>query len=358
MHTLTADRADEWERFVSLAPGSKIEHTLQWRDTIASTYSNCVPLYLYAESERTMLAVLPCFRVHSPLFGQRILSQPFMDAGGILGNASRPVIDAFADFLRLQSRGARFAEIRLSEWMPNFPHQTESWRAAGARVGKERQQVILALSHADKVWEEADKHARNDVRKAQKSGLTLREMELGRELDSFYVLYRRTMHGFGTPHHSREYFTNLFAKVPSACIRGWNAYAGDRLAASLMLLVCNRYAFVAFNVSEPFLRDVRPNDLLYWTAIEWACSMGCAFIDFGQADTSAPAGSHARGLLEFKLKWGGKIYQRPSYYLPLAGDAPSSDGGARNARKFTRLWAAMPSFITDAIGPTLCAQWG
>lgn len=358
VHQLVPEREDEWTRLVEETPGSKIEHTLAWRNAVSRTYPNCTPLYLMAEREGNCVAGFPSFRVQSRLFGPRIISQPFMDNGGVVGKPELPVIKAFADYLRLQGR-ASYAEIRLGEWMPNFSGQLSSWEAAGARPFKQRGQVILALTDSKTTWTNLDKHARNDVRKAEKSGLYLTDMDLGKELDAFYPLYRRAMHGFGSPHHAREYFTNLFAKLPGGSVRGWNAYSGGKLAGSLLLLLGNHYAYAAFNVSEPSLREARPNDLLYWNAIVWATRQGCTAFDFGQVDDSAPFGSRAAGLLEFKLKWGGKVFSRPFLTLPIRSRASNEQGKSGGfLRHLSAAWALAPAFITNRLGPSVCSQLG
>jgi lipid II:glycine glycyltransferase (peptidoglycan interpeptide bridge formation enzyme) len=96
---------------------------------------------------------------------------------------------------------------------------------------------------------------------------------------------------------------------------------------------------------------------LYWEIIKTSLKREIKIMDLGQVDINCDSGSHAEGLLKFKEKWLGKIYQRA--YFTYEFGRPL-DKKARNSRyNMIRLfWKKLPLFVVKIIGPRICAQLG
>lgn len=124
-----------------------------------------------------------------------------------------------------------------------------------------------------------DKKTRNEVRKSEKAGFTLRigGSEL---LDNFYLLYRENMERHGTPAKAKKYFEELFSCFGKKC-RIVAAYDGDILAGANLILLHNAYLRLSFNVSKTSYWDRCVNNILYDTMIVSSYDAGVRIFDFG-----------------------------------------------------------------------------
>ena len=124
-----------------------------------------------------------------------------------------------------------------------------------------------------------DKKTRNEVRKSEKAGFTLRigGPEL---LDDFYLLYRENMERHGTPPKTKEYFEDLLSCFGEKC-RIVAAYDGAVLAGANFTLLHNEYLRLSFNVSKTTYWDRCVNNILYDAMIVSSYDAGVCVFDFG-----------------------------------------------------------------------------
>src|SRR5204862_6145940 len=115
-------------------------------------------------------------------------------------NAARALLDAAI----AAGREHRCRHVELRHFRQQF---------ADLPCKRHKVAMMLPLSAAPALWEGLDRKARNQVRKAQKSGLTYREG--GQELlDAFYVVFARNMRDLGTPAQSPRFFAEVLRAFP------------------------------------------------------------------------------------------------------------------------------------------------
>ena len=68
---------------------TRIQHIPEFSKILNSTYRNVKPLNKVSKEEGETKAVLPATHMKSVLFGSKIVSQPFIDCGGFLGEITR-----------------------------------------------------------------------------------------------------------------------------------------------------------------------------------------------------------------------------------------------------------------------------
>jgi len=78
------------------------------------------------------------------------------------------------------------------------------------------------------------------------------------------------------------------------------AYKDGKLIAGLLLLMYGQTMTYKFGASDRASLKLRPNDLLFWTAIQWGCDHGYKAFDLGRTDIGNT------GLRSFKAGWGAK----------------------------------------------------
>jgi lipid II:glycine glycyltransferase (peptidoglycan interpeptide bridge formation enzyme) len=181
------------------------------------------------------------------------------------------------------------------------------------------------------------------VLKAEREGVAVRFANDPSELvRTFYELHMATRARLGIPVQSRRYF-RLFWQSLIASGLGFVllASAGGRTVAGAVFLAWNGTITYKYGASSPEFWGLRPNNLLFWTAIKWGCMNGYRTFSFGRTDIKD------EGLRKFKQGWG--TLEEPLVYSTL-GDVPSEAATARLAALLRPIMRRMPPWVCRAVG--------
>ena len=214
-----AAHAAEWDAFVAAHPHATGYHEWAWRGVFERSFGHGSE-YLVARRGGQIDAVLPLVEVRSWIFGHFLTSLPFVNYGGVLARSpesARALVDAATALSR--TRGCRHVELR------HVGRQFESLPVRGHKV-------TMHLALATGMWERLDRKVRNQIRKAEKSDLTVEEG--GAELlDAFYQVFARNMRDLGTPVYARNFFAEILAAFPDRARLVVVRRKGDPIAAGL-----------------------------------------------------------------------------------------------------------------------------
>jgi lipid II:glycine glycyltransferase (peptidoglycan interpeptide bridge formation enzyme) len=299
---------------------------------LESSYPNCKDI---------STSNLPKVKVKSFIFGERIISLPFLDVIEVKDIEKEDV-----------SETLNF-EVRLSEFYAGFFSLKKKLIEFGFKENFVKAHIVSELTSEEDFWKRFHKHTRNDIRKAEKSGLKIKKINSLIELKKFYFLYLKEMKNFGTPQHSFKFFENCFNLLKKDFC-GFNCYKRKKLIASVILFINNDYGYVSFNVSDSNFRNFRPNDFLYGNLIRWAIKNKIKFFDLGQVDLNPTKNSREENLLKFKRKWLGKEYRR--IYFTKGFDYKQKK--KESLKKFRRIWRHLPTPIIKIIGPRVVSRMG
>jgi CelD/BcsL family acetyltransferase involved in cellulose biosynthesis len=182
-----------------------------------------------------------------------------------------------------------------------------------------------------------------NVRKAERSGLTLRRADAPEDLtESFYKLHLRTRRRLGVPVQPRRFFDVLWHRLIAPGLGFVDlAYHGRLPVAGAVFLTAGRTVVYKYGASEPSSWPLRPNNLIFWDAIRWGCENGFAAFDFGRSELDN------RGLRRFKSGWGA--IEEPLVYATL-GAMPSRKGRVIGASLLPPLIRRGPLWFCRAIG--------
>jgi FemAB-related protein (PEP-CTERM system-associated) len=195
------------------------------------------------------------------------------------------------------------------------------------------------------MWEAFDRKVRNQIRKAEKSGLT-RQVGGAELLDDFYHVFSRNMRDLGTPVYSRQFFAEVLAAFPLRTELHIVRQGTQPIGASL--------TFRTRSTTEvPWASSIRdynalcPNHLLYWGMIQRAAALGCGVFDFGR---STPH----EGTYRFKEQWGALAVPLCwEYALVDRRELPDTSPQNRKFDIAIKLWQRLPLPITNLIGPRI-----
>jgi FemAB-related protein (PEP-CTERM system-associated) len=321
------------DAFVFSHPAGSSYHRPVWLEIIRQAFGHDTK-YLTAEADGDVLGVLPLVFFNNRLFGRFAVSMPFLNYGGVLADseAAERALLTHAISETVRARGTHL-ELR---------HQRQHFTQLAPKRHKVAMELTLAET-ADAQWSAIDRKLRNQVRKAEKSGLTV--VVGGAELlDAFYVVFARNMRDLGTPVYDRRFFAAVLAGCPDTTRVLAIMHNGQPIAAAIVHWYRHR-------IEVPWassLREFNPlcaNVLLYWEMLRFAIAQGLKVFDFGR---STPG----EGTYQFKKQWGAEARELVWEYW-MADNQPLPELNPKNP-KFDlaiRTWQRLPLAVANRIGP-------
>ena len=322
---------DKWDDFVHKSPACGFYHLYGWRRVMENTYGH-ETFYIMARDGEAIRGILPLFEVRWPGGKKHIYSMP----GGLVADGERVFDCLFAEAGRIaKGRKARSLVIRDG---------LQRWPAANEIENKKAYYTCyLPLERdTDKMWKRFNDKARNQVRKARRSGLSVSSHEEGVEI--FYRLYARHMRDLGTPAIPLRFFKNMhetFCRDMKILFVKHN----NRIIGGMLLCLLKDLASDPFAVSLKEYRALCPNNILYWEAISFACRQGKKYFDMGRSQP-------ASGTFHFKKQWNPEIRRLYNYGKTLISEKKSSPfaDSARDNAWFTKIWKILPVGIATGTG--------
>lgn len=184
-----------------------------------------------------------------------------------------------------------------------------------------RTTVYMDLKKGEQyIWDDLDCKCRNNVRKAEKSGVTV---QCGREqllIERFKELYKNTMTRDNA--NSYYYFNDKFFETTLQDLKDnsliFAACSEDRVVAAALVIFSDEFAHIHFAASDSQFSYMRPNNLLFYEIALWASRQGKKILHIGGGATG-----DEDDLLRFKKTFskanrlsfciGRKVYDQEAY---------------------------------------------
>ena len=328
----------QWDRYVEQHPDATIDHLSGWRHVFERVFHQR-SAYLAAMRGGEVAGVLPLVLFRSLIFGRFAVSVPYLNYGGLLASdatAAAALVDRATTLAR--EFGASHVEFR---------HQRRQLPGAACREHKVRMVLDLPAS-SDDLWSGLDRKVRNQVRKAQKEGLTA--VSGGAEhLASFYKVFSRNMRDLGTPVYPIDLFAEVLRTFDAGARIHLVHHRGEPVAAALTIR-SGPTEVVPWASALREHRSLCPNMLLYWSMLERATAGGVRTFDFGRS--SLNAGTHA-----FKLQWRARAIPLVWEYALLSASTAPEQGPANPRFAFAiNAWTRLPLWVANRIGPHLVSN--
>lgn len=326
----------EWDAFVGDQPGASFCHLAAWRGIMADVMGQ-EPIYRYAvDAQGRWRGALPLVRVRSMLFGHYIVSMPFLNYGGPLGDEDARAVLARDAVQLAQSSGAGLLELRA-----------RGRPVPGLRLAVRKVTVTLPLpDSSDVLWDAFPSKLRTKIRRPGKEGMVARFGPGTRS--AFYEVFCHNMRDLGTPVLPAALFERIARDFGDSAVFG-AVYLGDVPVAAGCALIHGSEMEMTWSSSVRRFNRFKPIMLLYWAFMERGVKRGLSVFNFGRC---TPGG----GTHDFKLQWGGQDEPLPwGQWSPRGLDATPNP-----TRPVYRLaadaWSHLPRFISDRLGPPLARR--
>jgi hypothetical protein len=162
-----------------------------------------------------------------------------------------------------------------------------------------------------------DKKARNAVKKAVKSGLTV---EIENDFDTFYpILLENKMKFNLAPTHTLDELKRIDELLPGKLKLFLARYEGKVIGGSL-IFICNNKTLIDFYIAQDYsYQKFRPINLVLSEIIKWGHENGFEYFDIGvnQDTASTNPMDLNQPLVAFKYRMGARCVMRNTLYKKL-----------------------------------------
>jgi len=366
------DRA-VWNDYVARHPEANAYQAFQWQTIVAEAYG-CKTYALAAVNGSTptsagqpaaLVGLLPLVHLKSLFFGNRLVSMPYFDHGGII--ADNPEYEgaliqaAVALGHKLKARHLELRHLDKIASLNSVCMEGEQDREARATLENpalhdawslrsHKVRLLLSLPDSSEALMKGFKSKlRSQINRPTKAGLTAKigGSEL---LDDFYNVFSINMRDLGSPVHAKALprcVMTHFSKEARIVI----VYSADEPVASALML---GFKDVMINPWSSALRRKSkdsPNMLLYWHMLAYAADHGFRYFDFGR---STPQ----EGTYFFKRQWGATPQPMYWYTHRLARSEGKAvyDQALPESKKrayASALWRRFPIRLSRLVGPLI-----
>ena len=332
--------AEEWDQYLLLHGNASVFHSSHWAQVMQASYGHRPHLLAWMEGGNPR-ALLPLLEVRSLVKGHRGISLPFSDEGGMLcfeDEDGRRLWQQASELGR--ECGWRYLEVRGP-----LPCQAEA-PAKATFIGHE---ADLSSGEAA-VFENFESSVRRAVRKAEKSGLTVRVTRTLDAMGNFYRLHCATRRKHGVPPQSPAFFENIHEHVIRAGFGFMvEALHGGATVAAGVFLHFGGCGIYKFGASDESRLPLRANDRVMWEGMKQCVELGCQKFLMGRTDLANA------GLRRFKRGFGAREYEIRYHRMDLRSGR-FLEGTGRTGGQKSRLARLLPMPVFCLLGRLLYPQ--
>lgn len=346
-----------WASFVTGHPNGSIYHHPAWLAALEKEYGQKGVYLQCVDAAGQVRAILPLhytqglpFKLGGALTGPRLASLPRTPIAGPLSVDKHATTALLAEAVRrvTQKPGTRL-QIKLQA--------PELDGLVNGVVGRPwRLSYVVDLTPGPdgsfRIVDSGDRYAiKKAINKAKRLGVGVREAGTERDLREWYQLHLETMRRNSIPARPYRFFASLWEILRSQGVM--NLLVAEqreggraRMLAGVIFLRLGTTVSAAFNGSRFSALALRPNDILYWTAINDACRAGYKHFDFGEV----PEGNTE--LARYKMKWGAAPVRLYRYYYPAPPEAADNSYESASFLEAvrTKVWQRLPLQVTQWLG--------
>lgn len=296
------------------------------------------PYFIWIEQDRRIIGVLPLMHISGPLFGSFLVSQPYLNTGGVL--ADSPQVAS-----QLINRAVALADA-LNVKHLELRHERRAEHDRLNSVNTEKIHMRLELpTTPDELWTGLKSKLRSQVKKPLNDSSLSVTFGHTDQLNAFYTVFCRNMRDLGTPPFAKTLFREMLmqfgdsAEICSVIRNGQPIASGFLLHGPEVTLIPSASSLREFN-------HTACNMLMYWHCLKRSVERGQKAFDFGRS-------SHDSGTFKFKQQWGAEEYPAVWQYCLRKGDIGDVRPNSGKFDKVIAVWQKLPVWLTKLIGPEI-----
>lgn len=209
-------------------------------------------------------------------------------------------------YIKNVSKKVLYTEIRSHYDMRPYSKVLED----NGFVFEDHLNIIVELNQSETdLWSQVHSKRRNEIRKAKKNGLQVREIER-QELYLAYNILREVYARAKLPLMDYEFFDRCLKLGSLKCrLAVYGAFDGNIIVGTMFVLLYKNVAYDYFAGSHSAYYHMNPNDLIPWEVFLDCKNKGYEVFDFGGAGKP----NVAYGVRDYKKKFGGNLVNYGRY---------------------------------------------
>lgn len=337
VRTMRDGDRDRWDEFVRANCKATFYHLSGWRHVLENILGHSAH-YLLVEREGSIEGVLPLGHVRSLLFGNALISVPFLVYGGPVAStpeARQALVEAackLADEL-----GVDYLELRNLEPLPDLPTKTQ-YVTFRKQIEPDPEANLKAVPRKQRAM----------IRKGIKAQLSA---ETDADAGRLYATLSECKRNLGTPFFGRRYLDAIVETFPDETEILTVTREGETVC-SVMSFRFRNEILPYYGGGGELARKYKGNDFMYWAVMERACQAGVEVFDYGRS-------TEGTGPYSFKKNWGFEpqpLYYQ--YYLVKADSVPNLSPTNTRYRLFIDAWKRLPLPVARVVGPWIARRLG
>jgi lipid II:glycine glycyltransferase (peptidoglycan interpeptide bridge formation enzyme) len=313
---------EEWTSFIDQFGVGNLQQSFEYGEIEKEAIPHSHTLRLMAIEENTPVGLVQA------TYQKRLGFGYLAKVGGTYGNG--PVIGDVADkssVLRdlLDTLRGQAVKNRVSEASIHWP---ESWgmheifdKMGYECVERFNVYKVHLKKTVEECWNSISHNKRRNIKKAEAQNVKVTHSPSFEDFNSFYEMLSLSgkRAGFTPPPFSLlQGYLKTFESIKKAMV--FLAGLNDQSIAGVFVIVHGDTAYALGAGSREETWNARPNDILHWEAIKWACNQGLSKYHMGHVSDPPPTeGSSHWGLWRWKREWNGQLEKTLVYhriYMP------------------------------------------
>ena len=336
---MTPADGPSWDSFVLSAEGGSFFHLAGWERIFVEAFG-LTPHFLLAEQDGNIVGILPLVHQKSVLFGNALISTPFLVEGGPLADNAdvRKALDGAA--LEIMRRtGATYVEFR------SRIATREGWACRRGLYATFKRPISVL---DDENLLAIPRKQRAVVRKTLNGSFT---SIADKTADRFFPVYAESVRNLGTPVFSKRYFALLLQEFSENCDIIVILDGGQPVSAVLNFYFKDTVLpYYGGGIAQA--RRNGANDFLYWEVMRRAAARGYRQFDFGRSKSET-------GAFKFKKNWGFEPeWLEYEYFLGSGQSLPEKNPNNPRYQLAIEAWKYLPLPLANFLGPFLISGLG
>ncbi len=226
-----------------------------------------------------------------------------------------PAFTALITYAHKVARGEHAVVLRVEPNIADDDPNMDVWLAAYHKLGfhsnpisvhGRRSWVLDITPPAEKLLADCKMTWRQNIRAAERKGVTVREAISDEDFDKYYELLTVTSERDAFFIHSKEYHKEILRHFASKgdAVLFLAEHEGEALAAKILIRFGD-WCWDMFGASSNNKRNLKATYLLQYRCFLWAKSRGCHYFDFRTIPEILEPGEEMWGVYEYKKGFGG-----------------------------------------------------
>ncbi|MCW4016289.1 MAG: GNAT family N-acetyltransferase [Candidatus Bathyarchaeota archaeon] len=307
-----------WEKFLQDYTLGNLQQSFEYGEAIKESNPHAKILRFLAINDDNLAGLIQARYNKRFGFGDRTEVGGVYGYGPVVGTDNRK--EVLEKLMGLLEKHA--IQNRVSEANIYAPETNQTLENMGYTVNTVFNVYKVDLRKSEtELWKTITHNKRRNIKKAQKQGAKVVQCNNYDALASFFELHAISAKRVGFKTYPFIYFQSLskiFGKRNNLKIF-LTVFEGQPVAGVFVVLH-GKTAYALGTGSREESWHVRPNDLLHWETMKWACNNGFSWYHMGHVREPLPnENSEGWGLWRWKREWKGqlnKVYLYNKVYMP------------------------------------------